>query len=49
MKIELESLFSINYLIQKWSQVQNDHKNAMIIDISELTITDTNEIPVSSE
>ena len=28
----------MNYLIQKWSQVQNDHKNAMTIDISELTI-----------
>ena len=38
IKIELESLFSMNYLIQKWSQVQNDHKNAMTIDISELTI-----------
>ena len=26
IKIELESLFSMNYLIQKRSQVQNDHK-----------------------
>ena len=28
----------MNYLTQKWSQVQNDHKNDMTIDISELTI-----------
>ena len=33
----LESLFSMNYLIRKWSQVQNDRKNAMTIDKSELT------------
>ena len=39
----------MNYLIQKWSQVQNDHKNAMTIDISELTDTMSyiNEIPIS--
>ena len=28
----------MNYLIQKSSQVQNDHRNAITIDISELTI-----------
>ena len=28
----------MNYLIQKWSQVQNDHRNAISIDINELTI-----------
>ena len=28
----------MNYLIRKWSQVQNDRKNAMNIDKSELTI-----------
>ena len=38
VKIELESLFLMNYLIQKWLQVQNDLENAMTIDISELTI-----------
>ena len=29
-KIELESLFSMNHLIQTWSQVQNDRKYKMI-------------------
>ena len=28
----------MNYLIQKSSQVQNDHRNAITIDVSELTI-----------
>ena len=28
----------MNYVIQKWSQAQNDHKNAITIDIGELTI-----------
>ena len=28
----------MNYLIQKWSQVQNDQKNDMTIDTSELAI-----------
>ena len=28
----------MNYRIRKWSQVQNDRKNAMTIDASELTI-----------
>ena len=38
IKIELESLSSTNYLIRKWSQVQNYRKNAMITDTTELTI-----------
>ena len=41
MKIELESLFPMNYHIPKWSQVQNDRKNSMTIDTSELTINVT--------
>ena len=37
-KSVLESLFSMNYLTRKWSQVQNVCKNAMTIDTSELNI-----------
>ena len=36
--MELDSLFSMNYLTRKWSQVQNVRKNAMAIDTSELAI-----------
>ena len=28
----------MNYLVGKWSQMQNDRKNAMTIDTSEVTI-----------
>ena len=28
----------MNFVIQKWSELQNDHNNAMTIDKSELTI-----------
>ena len=34
----LESLFLMNCLIRKWSQVQNDRKNTITIDESELVI-----------
>ena len=37
-KVELESIFPMNCLLRKWSQVQHDRKNAMTIDASELTI-----------
>ena len=34
IQIELQSLFSMNYLIRKWRQVQNDCKNAITNAIS---------------
>ena len=46
--IKIESLFSMNYLIRKWSQVQNDRKNATIIDTTELTIN-INEITIAQK
>ena len=40
----------MNYLMRKWSQVQNDRKNAVTIDTSELTINVLNyKVPISSK
>ena len=37
----------MNYLIRKWLQVQNDRKNAITIDTSELTIHELTEVPLT--
>ena len=38
IRTELECLFPMNYLIRKWSHVQNGCKNSINIDRSDLTI-----------